>query len=148
MDSGWCQTSLEATALPYGELRCEHSPLYDNLRFGKTCKPLVSPVSSQQKFPAGTGQFSLSADLVPLWRSFICVYLPSPPAGARHQQKPGSGTGQISLASCTRVCCQDKQVCSCCYGDKLGPKACFKRFFPVFARETEQLMEEVNSLPH
>lgn len=60
VDGGWCQTSLEATGLPYGEPRWDRSPLYDNLSFGKMCNPLVSSVSSQEKFPAGMGQFSLS----------------------------------------------------------------------------------------
>lgn len=31
MDSGWFQTSLEATAPSCGELRCDHPPVYDNL---------------------------------------------------------------------------------------------------------------------
>jgi len=74
------------------------------------------------------------------------VHLPTQPAGARHRQELGSSTGLISLV--TRACCQDEQVCSCCYGDKLGPKAGFSGFFLVFARETEQLTEEAHSLSH
>lgn len=101
------------------------------------CKPLLSPISSQHKFPVGMAQLHLCGWLV-----------------AGHQQEPGQQhradqPGQLDPLP--HVCCQDKQVCSCCYGDKLGPKAglkCFFFFFLVFATETEQLMEEPNSLVH
>lgn len=33
MDGGWCQTSREAAAPPHGELRWDHSPTYDLVKY-------------------------------------------------------------------------------------------------------------------
>lgn len=73
------------------------------------CKPLLPLIFSQKKFPVGMGQLYLRGWLM-----------------AKHQQELGQqhrADQPSQLDSLPCVCCQDKQVCSCCYGDKLGPKA-------------------------
>lgn len=100
-------------------------PLHCNA--GKLSKPPVSPIFSRSQQEWGSAPQPSAACAVPRQASDTSRSL---------------GRSAWPAGPATRACRQEKQVYSCCYGDKLGPKAGLNALFIVFARGTGQLKEE------